>query len=275
MSARPWWREPLVHAVVLGAAIFGLHRWKSPRVDPREIIVSASFVAGLRESYARSNGHPPSERELRDEVDRFVREEVLYREALALGLDRGDLIVRRRLAQKMEFLVQDTAAPPEPTRAELERYLDAHRERYAQPPRVSFRQVFLDRGRRAATLDADAAALLARARAGEDASALGDPFITGGEVTGLTPAAASANFGDELARAVFAAPENTWSGPFPSRYGLHLVYVTSRSPGTPATLDAVRETLVRDYAEDRRIAANHAAIQRLVEGYHVRTEAAP
>src|SRR5262249_43151012 len=146
--------EPMLHFLGLGVVLFALHA----RLQPRDrIVISSAFVEALRQDHARRTGKPPTPEEERGLVERYVDEEVLDREALALGLDRGDVIVRRRLVQKMEFVTRDAAPAGEPTDADLQRLLDAHPERYGGPGVMSFRHVFLARDRRGDALGADAA----------------------------------------------------------------------------------------------------------------------
>lgn len=267
-----WWREPALHFVLLGAGVFALDAWRRPRTAPRDVEVSATYVTGLREEYTRRYGRAPTRDELRAEVDRFVREEVLYREALALGLDRGDLIIRRRLVQKMEFFLEDVAPPRSPSDETLGAYLAAHADRYASPPRVSLRHVFFDRGRRGDHLDADARAALTALRGGADAATLGDPFVSGSSIVDAEVSRVAGDFGDGFARAVEGLSTGSWQGPVASSYGLHLVLVTARAAGTARRLDEVRDRVISDWRVDDRERANREAYRRVAETYRVRVE---
>jgi peptidyl-prolyl cis-trans isomerase C len=271
-APRRWWREPALHFVLLGAGVFALDAWRRPKTSPRDVEVSASYVRGLREEHQRRYGRAPTADELRAEVDRFVREEVLYREALRLGLERGDLIVRRRLVQKMEFFLEDVAPPTAPTDDTLRAYLDAHRDRYAQPPRVTLRHVFLDRGRRGDHLAADAASALEALRNGADPATVGDPFVSGSTFTDVERDRIAGDLGDDFARALDGLPTERWAGPVASTYGLHLVRVSARSPGRAQTLGEVRERVLNDWRSDDRERANREAWRRVADGYHVRVE---
>ena len=139
---RQWWREPLVHFLVLGGVLFALYRWQNPSgaetvLAPREIVVTTGRIANLAESFARVWQRPPTQAELDGLIEDHIREEVLYREALAIGLDRDDTIIRRRLRQKMEFISEDIAAQAEPSDQELQAYLDSHSDSYRVDPRLS------------------------------------------------------------------------------------------------------------------------------------------
>jgi hypothetical protein len=267
-----WWREPALHVALLGASLFALDAWRRrPAGDAREVVVPASYVRSLRAELTQRHGRPPSAAELQAEVDGFVREEVLYREALALGLDRGDVIVRRRLVQKMEFLVEDLAAPDAPTEAALEAQLRAHPDRYAAPARVSFRHVFFDRGRRGALVDADARTALQALRDG--GAVTGDPFALGERFESVGVDRVARDFDEGFAQALReTAPDSAWRGPIASRYGVHLAQVSARSPGELPPLAQVRARVAADLAIEQREGANQTAWRRVAAGYRVRVE---
>ena len=162
-------REPLVHFLLLGAALFLLDAWLRPlsaSSQGSEIVVGEARIRSLAQNFRRTWQRPPTRPELDGLIQDFVREEVLYREALALGLDKDDTIVRRRLRQKMEFIADEAAALAKPTDQELAAYLAAHAEAFRVEPRATFTQVYLDPRRRAETLEADAKRLLDELNAG-------------------------------------------------------------------------------------------------------------
>ncbi len=271
-ARRPLWRDPALHVVALGAALFAVDAWRRRgAADVRAVVVPAAYVRAARGELTRRLGRAPTRAELRGEVDGFVREEILYREALALGLDRGDVIVRRRLVQKMESLAEDLAAPAPPTEAALAAYLRAHAARYADPGRVSFRHVFLDRGRRGARLDADARAALDALRGGADVA--GDPFALGDAFADEGADRVARAFGEDFARALEATPADAvWCGPLASRHGAHLVRVSARTPGALPPVDRVRERVAADLAAEQRAAAAREAWRAVAAGYRVRVE---
>ena len=155
-------REPLLHFLLIGAALFGLYRLVAGEQEgPRQIVVSEAQVESLAENFARTWMRPPTAAEIHGLVDDYVREEVYYREAMAIGLDRDDTVIRRRLRQKMEFVSDDIAAAREPTHAELEAYLASNKTKFVDPPSLSFRQVFFSSDRRGEKAAADASRVLA------------------------------------------------------------------------------------------------------------------
>jgi len=269
-----WLREPLVHFLVLGTAIFALAHLVGDPGDgrPDRIALSAGDVEQLATGFERTWQRAPTAEELAGLVEDRIREEVYYREALALGLDRDDTIVRRRLRQKMEFLSEDLAAT-EPTGAELEAWLRANPERFRIPPRTAFRQVFLSRERRGDRVRADAERLLATLRAGDggvDPAALGDPLPLPAEGSDLSESEVARLFGTGFAARLFALEPGGWEGPVESAYGVHLVFARERSPGRDPELAEVREAVAREWIAERRSRAREDFYRELRERYDVR-----
>lgn len=270
MGARRWWSDPALHFVLAGAAIFALDRWRHPPRDPHSVEVSAGFVRGLRDELARRDGRPPTDDALRDAVRAFTDEEILYREALSLGLDLGDVIVRRRLVQKMEFLAEDDLGP-DPDDTALGRFVADHADRYGLPMRVRFRAVFVDRARHPANANDVALGLAARLAAGEDPATLGDPSVNdGAAATDLDRAAAE--YGPAVADALRTTPVGRWSAPLPSRDGLRLVRVDERDTARLPALGDVRARALHDWREERVAAARRRGLERLRARYSVRVE---
>ena len=265
-------REPLVHFLALGALLFVLYGALNRGAPASsEIVVDRARVESLAAQFARVWQRPPTPEELRGLVDDFVREEVLYREGLALRLDRDDPVIRRRVGQKVAFLA-DAQAATEASDTELQAWLDAHRDDYRVEPRTSLRQLYFDPARRGARLDADVAAAraaLARGVPGER-----------GDTTLLPPALEAARtselarvFGDRFAQAVAALPVGGWHGPVRSSYGVHLVEVRAREPARTPALAEVRPAVERDLLRARAEEAGEAFYRSLRERYTVRIEA--
>lgn len=264
----------MVAFALLGALVFGVDRLRHPPTMAQDdIVISADFVRGVRGDLTARGGRPPTGPELDAALARFSDEEVLYREALALGLDRGDPIVRRRLVQKLELMLQGES--PEPDDATLQRHLDAHPERFRTAASVSFEHVFVDAGRHP-DLDADCAALAPRLAAGEDPARLGDAFIDGTTFNALPLDRLRDRFGEDFARALADRPATaSWSGPIRSRFGCHLVRVRAISPSSVPSLADVRGRVRGDWIEARRAESLREAILRLRARHPVRIEAAP
>jgi hypothetical protein len=263
----------LLHFVLLGAALFWLADALGDPAGGRtsRIVLTAGDVEQLAAGFERTWQRPPSEEELAGLLEDRVREEVFYREALALGLDRDDTIVRRRMRQKMEFLSEDLAAL-EPGDAELQGWLDAHRDAFRLEPRVSFRQVYLSRDRRGDRLRADADRLLGELRAADgrpDAADLGDPLPLPSDGHDLSASEVSRLFGNAFSERLLALAPGRWQGPVESAYGLHLVYVRERREGRDPSLAEVREAVAREWLADRRRQAREDFYRSLRGRYEV------
>jgi hypothetical protein len=271
-------REPLLHFLLLGVLIFAVSAWRErqqPAESPTEHIeVTAGTIAWLREGFERQWHRAPDEAELRGLVNDHLREEVLHREALALGLDRNDTIVRRRMAQKMEFLTQDIAAAVEPDEAALRMFFEANAARYAKAARVSFRHVYFSKERRGARLEGDARDALAALANGANEDTVGDPFLREYEFVAADETDLTAALGREFATQVLTLPPGKWRGPVASSYGAHLVRVSERAEPQPVAFEAVREAVLRDLADERRRTANRDFVERLKERYQITVDEA-
>jgi hypothetical protein len=269
-------REPLVRFLLLGAALFALDAWLRPAADAAaggEIVVSEARVRSLAHNFRRTWQRPPTPEELDALVREHVREEVLYREALALGLDRDDTIVRRRMRQKMEFISEEAAALARPTDRELADYLAAHPDAFRTEPRATFSQVYLDPRRRAKTLDADAGHLLAelnRTGAALDPAKASDSLLVlEARYENASRTDVSRTFGGEFAAALFEQPAGRWVGPLASGYGVHLVRVEAMTRGGLAPLEEVRPLVEREWANARRKALGEAFYDKLRAKYRL------
>ncbi|MEM6673319.1 MAG: peptidylprolyl isomerase [Planctomycetota bacterium] len=271
-------REPLFHFVLLGGLLFLLDSFRSPRTrapGDDEIVVTEGRIASMTLLFTKTWQRPPTEVELRGLIDDFVREEALYRQGLAMGIDRDDVIIRRRVRQKMEFVVDDLVDLAEPTDADLQQWLDERADDYARPGRFRFRQVFLNPERRGEAAQAEAAALLERLRTEEDGPWVleaGDPTLLEHAYAHASTRSVARDFGQDFLTALQAAPLEEWSGPVASAFGLHLVRVDDRTPGEPATLDEVRAEVERDWRHAQVEEATNRFYDELVAGYEITIE---
>lgn len=269
-----WLREPLVHFVLLGGVLFAVHQWVAPPRVTNRIVVSDAIIRGLRQEHLRQNGSLPTPEEEAALIQRFADNEILYREAVSQGLDRGDLIVRRRLVQKMEFVLEGEEPIAEPTDADLQAYLDAHADRYAVAERVALTHIFVSTDQHGAETERVAGDLRQQLAAGADPSVLGDPFLRGRDFPLRTERDLAGIFGAPFAAQVMALAPGGWSAPLRSSYGLHLVRVSEHSAGRQPALNEARAAVFRDWQEERRAAANVAALARLRQRYEVSVESA-
>lgn len=268
-----WSREPLLHFAVLGAAIFAVHAWTAPapNVDERQVIeVPAGQVERLADVWRRQWQRPPSEDELRAVVEGHVREEMLYRQALALGLEKNDSMIRQRLAQKVQFLSEDIAEVAEPDDATLRRFFEQHADAYVEPPAMTFTHVYFSRERRGPAVEADARRALATVTRSPDAAAdLGDPFVLPFAFRRASTVDVASQLGEGFAAAVAGLPVGTWQGPVESSYGMHLVLVTERTEGRRPDLDDVRAAVLHDHRRTQRDEANRVLLEGLRAGYRI------
>lgn len=268
-------KEPLFHFLLIGALLLGIDAWRGDTAQEENarllVRVTAGDIEHLRESWRRRWQRPPTQEELRGLVDAWVRETILYREALALGLDREDVVVRRRLAQKLEFLTEDLLAPGEVSDSELAGFLAEHAARYEIPPRLSFEHVYFSRDRRGDRVDGDARAALDRLLAGTapGPAEMGDPILLERRYADLPLSRVERLFGAEFADALAEAPVGRWTGPVPSGYGLHLVRIQERTQVRQPTLAEVRDAVERDYLSQSREEANRKFYESLRTRYRV------
>jgi len=249
-------REPLLHFLVLGGLLFVAFRWwGGGGAGSNRIVITPGQLEAMSVQFAKTWQRPPTDEELKGLVDDHVREEIATREAMAMGLDRDDTIIRRRLRQKLEFLAEDSVDAVPPTDADLQAWLDAHPDDYRVEPVVSFRQVYVNADGRGAAASDEAVRLLALLKAGGPSvaiDALGDPLMLPREVEGASQADVARQFGEEFAEAVAGLDPGTWTGPIRSGYGLHLVFVRERRAAAAPALADVRTRVERDFTSDRR-----------------------
>lgn len=270
-----WLREPLLHFLLLGAAIFGLNAWlQDPTSDNEAVVeVTSADVERLRGLWQRQWHRPPTVEELRGLVDNHVREEILSREAVKVGLDRNDIVLRRRLAQKMEFLTEDLSRVEDPSDEELQQFLEEHADRYVEPARVSLRHVYFSPDRRGKNTERDVREILAvlenHPESAERLHEMGDPFMLQHVHSQLSPGELSRIFGHDFVEAVRGLPVGRWEGPVASGYGLHAVRVEGRTEARQRALEEVRERVLEDYRQARREEANRTLYARLRERYRI------
>jgi hypothetical protein len=271
-------KEPLLHFLLLGAGLFiafGLTSQPGGADAAGRIVVTAGQVEHLAAGFATTWQRPPTDAELKGLIDDWVREEIATREAMALGLDKGDSVIRRRLRQKLEFVSDDIAAQTEPTDADLNAYLQAHPESFRVDPRFTFSQVYLDPAKHGAHLARDAAQMLARlqqAGAKVDISALGDSLLLERTFRSVPAGEVAKQFGDEFAAKLGGLTPGQWQGPLDSGYGTHLVLISERTQGRLPELAEVRDAVRREWANARRLEGNEKFYQELLKRYTVTIE---
>jgi parvulin-like peptidyl-prolyl cis-trans isomerase-like protein len=267
--------EPMLHFMVMGLVLFAVYRWKSPPdLGGRRIVITQGVVDDLVTQHVAARGREPSDVELRTLIDAYVRDDILYREGSALGLDRDDVVVKRRVRQKLELIGEEEAAATAPTDAELSTYLAANRTRFTSPAIVTFEQVFL--GPLAAG-QAAAVRAVALTRDGSerriDPTTLARPTLLPQAMARSESTLIARSFGPKFAAALEQAPLGEWSGPIESAYGTHYVRVSERTPAVMPQLADVRDQVVREWENERRVRARDASYATMRRAYHVSIEA--
>jgi hypothetical protein len=264
---RTIFREPLLHFLLLGGVIFGLYALLDDRPPPaatNEIIISDDDARRLAAEFEATWRRPPTVEELGAIIDATIREEVYVREALSLGLDRDDAVIRRRLQMKMEFLTESGAELVAPDDATLQAHLDANPGRFDTPPLVGFEQVLLD-----GADPADATETLTRLRGGGDPQSAGRPTMLPFATRPSPPTAIDKAFGPGFFDKIAALPVGEWSGPVDSAYGAHLVRVTSRSEARTAPLAEIRAKVEQDWRSGYVVTLREERLGALMSRYNV------
>ena len=272
-------REPLLHFLLLGAVIFAafdlLSRHKANK--PSEIVITRGTLENLVTGFTRTWQRPPTQEELQGLMTDYVREEVAYRRAVVMGLDRDDTIVRRRLRQKLEFLSDDLAARNAPSDGDLQAFLQSHADNFKTESTFTFRQIYLNPQLHGANLGRDEARVLADLRrAGQHAelTSFGDPFLLAQSFESVSLSELKKTFGEQFTSGLSAIAPGRWQGPVNSGYGAHVVYVVERREGHLPALAEIHDEVRREWLNVKRVEATDKLYQSLLQGYTVRIEPA-
>jgi parvulin-like peptidyl-prolyl isomerase len=268
-------REPLLHFFVLGVCIFAAYGWLGDGGSADEIVVTRGQQLNLIETFERTWQRPPTPEEFRGLVQDLLRQEIAYREAGAMGLDRDDIVIRRRLQQKLELLTEDLALLAPPTEEELDAYFAERADDYRTDPRYSFEQIFFSTDRRGERAREDAQALLARLETEADVvdlAAAGDAISLPQGMRGAPRFGIAATFGSDFADALAGLATGAWDGPVESGFGIHLVRITELAASRiPARAEIAREVL-NDLLAERRARAVDALYEGLARRYEIRVD---
>jgi parvulin-like peptidyl-prolyl isomerase len=259
-------REPLLHFLLIGLALFLLYGRVSPGdSDSRRIVIGQSQVDDMVRQYQSTWTRPPTPAEIRGLIDTYVHDEIVYREGLSLGLDKDDAVIKRRIRQKYELIAEEEERS-EPTDAGLAAYLKAHPAEFLRPAIVSFDQVYFD----AATTSPEAVDTV-KATLAKDANPakFGQPSMLPRHVAASGIDLVARDFGDTFAKQVAAAPVGQWVGPIVSGFGVHLVRVSARTPPAVPPLDQVRPAVAREWESDQRTRSSQTDYRKARANYDV------
>jgi hypothetical protein len=264
-------KEPVLHFVLIGAALFLCFEWSgagSGLARPR-IAVSSGQIEYLAAAYTKAWHRPPTENELQGLVDDWIREEIAVREAMSTGLDRGDSIIRRRLRQRFEVIAEEQDARAAPTEADLAAYLARHPDRFTTPARVSFDQIILGEPNTASHGERAAALTKAALQRGGDPAKLGRVSMLPDHVDATGTDLVARVFGSAFANQLAKLPPDEWAGPVHSPFGSHLVRVTGYAPGALPSLEDVRAAVAREWENERRVEARSEAYRSARARYDI------
>jgi hypothetical protein len=271
-----WLREPLLHFLFIGTAIYVLYGVVAepvPEATDKTIVVRAGEVEWMRTSWQKRWNRPPTPEEFDGLVQQYIRETVLYREALTMGLNQHDQVIRRRLAQKLEFLAKDLVALVPPTEEELEAYFETNKDRYQEPALYAFTHVFIDPDKRGDATLSDAetikATLIAQGEAIEGAGALGDNLMLQSYYPERDQTEIRKLFGSGFAQSLVDLAPGQWHGPVLSGYGTHLVFVSSIHESPPPVFAELRERVVEDWTTERSEELNEQFYANLRDSYTI------
>ncbi|MDM0072270.1 peptidylprolyl isomerase [Variovorax sp. J31P207] len=271
--------EPLLQFLLVGALLFGIYSHTRPAAAPStEIRLSVDELGQLALVFKSQWRRDPTPEEFNRLVESKVQNEILYREGLAMGLDKDDEIVKRRMAQKMQFLAEDVAAAHEPTSDELMRWYDGNRERFAQPSRVSFRHLYFSPDRRGARAHDDAASALTQLAAQPEDTKVGvslaDPFMFQEYYRERAPEFLGKEFGPRFAQAVAKLPPDSWQGPIESGFGWHLVFVDAVLPGRVPAFEEIEQDVKTAWLTEQKAQAWQKAYKDMRAKYTILLPAA-
>lgn len=263
-------REPLLHFLLIGLALF-LYYGHVARAEPdaRRIVVSQAQVEDLVRQYQATWNELPTPRQLTTLVDAYVYDEILYREGRALGLDRDDTMIKRRVRQKLEIISEENISHDAPSDAQLSAYLQLHADAFRQPAVVSFEQIYFTQTGSAADLQRRIESARGSLERGADPAALGQPTMLPAHLEQTPLDLVVRDFGEPFARQLLSVPLGRWSGPLPSAFGSHLVRVSFLKPPELPPFTSVRPLVARAWEEDRRRLALDDDYRRLRRQYDV------
>jgi len=253
-------KKPLIYFFVLGFVVFGLHSFlnsekQDKKEDPFTVDVTSADIEWIRSSWEARMKRQPTQQELQGLISRFIRDEILFREAKAMDLDDRDLVIQRRLVQKLTFVFEDLAETVEPTNDELKSYMQENQEKYRIPVMISFTHVYFNPDKRK-DVTGEAKTVLDRLKSAqsppEEAVSLGDTIMIDASFRKRSPYEVARTLGKAFANELFSADEMGWQGPIVSTFGLHLIYIEERIASKIPEFENIREDVKNDFMYERK-----------------------
>lgn len=268
-------KDPLLHFVLVGAILFWVYGYVSrgQNAGDRRIIIDDGVVVSLLQTFQSTWQRPPTTEEMRGLIETHIRDQILYREGVLMGLDRDDPVIRRRVIQKLSVVTEEQSSATVPTDAELEAYRAKNVARYSKPATYDLEQVMFDPVRHGNNTDAVIAKALKSLNSGADPTTVGDSTLLPADSTGAAADRLATDFGEEFAAGLADLPVGSWQGPVRSGFGLHLVRIKERTPGTPLSLQEARTAVTRDFENEKRVKASEDFYQKARQNYAITIEA--
>lgn len=269
-------REPLFHFLILGTLLFAIWyvreegQQQSPVDSSKpQIVITESRIDSLIDIWTKTRQRPPTPDELRGLIDDFLREEIFYREAVAMGLDENDTIVRRRMRQKLELFVEDFATAASPTTVQLQGFLASHPDRFRVDRKLTIRHIYFKPDRHPEGLDQEIAELHQSLDASSDPTRYGDPFLLPSEFNSIALTELDQLFGNNFGQRLFDFETDQWLGPIESAYGQHLVYLDEKIEGRLPALEEIRPSVEREWFARAREDAKQEFYEKLRDRYEI------
>jgi len=273
MRIRKLLAEPMLHFLLIGVALFAAYRWTAPSDSGgRRIVITQGVLDDLVTQHVAVRGRAPSARELNQLIESYVHDEILYREGVRLGLERDDIVVKRRVRQKIEMIAEEDASTRAPTDADLSAYLVANQARFVQPAILTFEQVFIGESTSGPGVVHAVALTREALRKGADSEQLGKPTLLPHQMTRTPADLVARDFGASFAAALEKVPVGEWVGPIDSSFGAHYVRVSDRTPVVAPQLAAMRDRVAREWENERRERARRDAYTKMRGEYRVSIE---
>ena len=262
-------KEPLLHFLFIGACLFGLYAMINPDAmqSDKRIVVDQGQINSLSQRFQRVWQREPTEKELQSLIEDFVIEEIYYREALAMGIDKNDPVIRRRLRQKMEIYTDNLATTLAPSEQELNQYLQQHRDNFKTDNRYSFKQVYISTDRAEDKLQAIIASTQNALHKGESVS--GDRSLLPEMFTEADSYSIDRTFGQGFAVKLDTLALNQWSQPLQSGLGIHFVMLSDRQQGQLPLLSMIRDKVEREWRFDQLQKIDQSLREKLLASYDV------
>lgn len=271
---KKWLREPLIHFLFIGGLLFVVYGLQNEGFDDqsKRIVFTEADISRMVLLWEKQRQRPPTQAELNGLIERQIREQVMYREALAMGLDKNDNIVRRRLAQKVEYITANIAEQVEPTEKELTTYLNAHSDKFEIPGRLDFEQIYFNADKRGSTAESDATHLLSKLNQAEsniNITKAGDAFMMGLQHKNMTDYDISRLFGKNFAKKLFTLSVGRWHGPVSSEFGFHLIRIENKIVSSKPELVMVRDKVRSEWMNQQRKKIDQAFYKSLRQRYEI------